>query len=714
MADTEEEIVDSVVPPSWVDTRALGTTFTSEPDAQAAAPTSGTVDSLVTKPEDVAALQARLVEIKKRQMVSSGGVADETVRRLRSDRAQMDEAYKATALPPDALQPWDVKAKQNEYRTDPVEAFGSIGSVFAMLASSFAGLPMEYALNAGAEAIKAVHAGDEKAYDREQKAWKENTDLALKRHEIQRQSYNDAILKMNTNLNAGRSELELSARKFGDQQALALLEMGMDKELNALIDGRNKSALELQSTADKVWLEHEKVTDLKSDPRYLSGSPELKAKAVQEWQEKWKPAGARQLAYNSRKEITDQYKKENPNYTADDLIALEGKIAQAEAAGVGAGVSGESSQVRKSRAIKEIQDKNPGMSIAEAEKQFNMTVSTPSGNRMDDQAQMINQLSNGMNGIDKAMTVLDKYVGAAGAAGYATRLGERVGNIFGTNNTDRSQFAHEIEYLQAIAPRLLQGTGGRPLSAEAGKINRLIAGLNMGDTTANTKRALEEVRELWGKMQQDVLARRSGSPNLPAATGGGAPASSGATAPWNRDPIIKPAPGPRSSLDGPVMSDADPEGIVPGADYAAMEDRNRGGFPKIEVGGGGAGRFGGGGSGPMIKAPDYSKPPSVANDRTVTEGRVRAGSYENAKRDQTIRQNTDEATRVGDFSYWKNVAEKEGLSTFTGRTNANAAARRYSEGGKTTVLINTDGRRVVYHDGSKMVRERRDSVLDAE
>lgn len=162
---------------------------------------------------------------------------------------------------------------------------------------------------------------------------------------------------------------------------------------------------------------------------------------------------------------------------------------------------------------------------------------------------------NGKSAIDRTLGMIDKHVGAVGAAGYATRLGERLGNIAGSNATDRSQIAHDIEYLQTIAPRLLNDSSGRPLSAEASKINRLIAGLNLGDTTANTKRALTEVRELWDKMQQDNIARYKGQPNIPGVSGTGAGAAapakpSSSKMPWAKDPIVKPATtGPRSEIE---------------------------------------------------------------------------------------------------------------------------------------------------------------------
>lgn len=615
-----------------------------------------TFDDMIVTPEKAQALNARLLELKRQQAAQSGAVNDETVRRLRADRAEVERAFRATELDPNDLQPWDQKAKQNEYRTDPVEAFGSIGSVFAMLATSFAGLPMEYALNAGAAAIQAVHAGDEKAYNRDFEAWKTNTDLALKRHNIVRQHYNDAILKMNTNLNAGRSELEMAARKFGDQQAIAMLEAGLDKDLNDLIAGRNKSALELQSTADQVWLQHEKTMDLKNDPRWLSGNPALKQQAVQEWQERWRAGGRSQLSYDFKKDYIEARKREKPDYVPDDLLRWGQEATEAETktkpVGIGPAQAAEierraadyesqgmpradafdratrevkaaatiqrplpfdsekeffdakkrekpeytsedyaawqrewiaaqdakagapeklTGPQEKARRIKAYEDEiraaEPNLTDTQvyekAQARYNQANLSISGNRSDDIRRQISMYENGITAIDKSVKVLDNYVGAPGAAGYARRAAERVSNIFGSNKTDLNQFAHEIRYLQSIAPRLLNDSSGRPLSAEAKKIDNIVAGLNLGDTTANTKRALLEIRELWAKMQNDNRDRLK----LPATSVPGsneAPKDgTGANEPaWKR--------APRSSLDSPVMSDADPEGIVPGAQYAMM------------------------------------------------------------------------------------------------------------------------------------------------
>lgn len=597
MASDDEEDTGATAPASGGATVPVGTT--EVPVETTPAPPGPDFTTMVRPPGDMAAVQKQLSDIQRAKAATNAANADEVTRRLDQDRARMETAYKASAtMPPELQQGWDAKAKSAEHYTDPVTAFGSVGSVFAMLASSFAGLPMEAGLNAGAAAINAIHAGDEKAYNREYEGWKSNVDLAIKRHDIQRQAYNDATNLMNSNLNAGRTKMELAATRFGDQKAQALLDAGMDKELFELFDSRNKAALATQNQWDKVQLEHEKVQDLRNDPRYQSTDPAQKSAAVAEWTQRWSPTGAQKMRYDAEADYMAARKRENPDWTPSDMLqwkkdfatAAEGetgaeggmKANTPEKAFVAAKVKelqdregreptpeerldfkrqwtdsqtkkSASSGAQKAAAIQEIFDKaaadgNP-ITMAEATKRYNLKVATPSGNRLDDIDKQIAMFDNGKSAIDRTLTMIDKHIGAVGAAGYATRLGERVGNIFGSNETDRSQVAHEIQYLQTIAPRLLNDASSRGLKAEADKVSAIIAGLNLGDTTANTKRALTEVRDLWDKMQQDNLARRKGTPNLPASAGqpGGAPASGGSggvsgskKAPWMNDPIVKP------------------------------------------------------------------------------------------------------------------------------------------------------------------------------
>lgn len=575
-----------------------------------AGPSGPALDGLVVTPAQMEKTRQQLATIQRAKSASDQANADAMSARIDKDRQRTEDKYNAVGT--DLPGAWDSQAKSAEHYTDPVQAFGSVGSVFAMLASSFAGLPMEAGLNAGAAAINAVHAGDEKAYNREFEAWKANTDLAIKRHDIQRQAYNDATTLMNSDINAGRTKMELSATKFGDQKVQALLDNGMDKELTDLFVARNKAATEMQDQWDKVQLQHDKVTDLRSDPRFTSGNQELKNQAISEWTQRWAPGGQQKLRYDAKADYIASQKRANPNWTPDDMLKWNTDFATSEEGGDAGGMKGNTTEKvamnkfieehasdndgkgasseeiaafrqklktpgsaggaisapkLKAKAIQEIVDNSQKeveagtraapKTLTEATAEYNRSTATPSGNRLDDIDKSINMYENGTQAIDRTLALINKHVGAVGVAGYATRLGERLGNIAGSNETDRSQLAHDIQYLQTVAPRLMQDASSRGLKAEADKVNSMIAGLNIGDTTANTKRALTEVRDLWSKMKDDSINRRRGVPSPTSGAGpqGGEPGTpssakptSGKTMPWQKDPIVKPA-GQQSAIE---------------------------------------------------------------------------------------------------------------------------------------------------------------------
>ena len=84
------------------------------------------------------------------------------------------------------------------------------------------------------------------------------------------------------------------------------------------------------------------------------------------------------------------------------------------------------------------------------------------------------------------------------------------------------------------APRILTDSQGRPLSAEAGNIDKVVRGLNLGDTTKITAERLLQLKKLYQQMSTDTETRmKGGSGSAPAKA---APAPSGPM-PWQRDPI---------------------------------------------------------------------------------------------------------------------------------------------------------------------------------
>lgn len=561
MADTDEDVLERQVDPAPVP---------AEPTAVEAAPAasvpSPSMDELAApaRPErPIDTLMSNLAANQRVKMQENARIAADTNARLAQDRARMEAAYKKTEFDPAQLPAWDAKAKAAEHRTDPIDAFGSNGMVFAMLASAFTGQPMNTALMAGAAALNAVKAGDDQAYERDFTAWKENTNLALKRHDIQRQNYNDAINLMNQNLNAGQAQLRLAATKYDDQKTLALLDAGLDQQVIELQAGRQRLADGLRDSQLRWEKDHTMWQDLKArgyDPK-RAADPRQQA-LIRQWRMDW--SGQQGAAYDAQTDFITRKKAETPDYTADDVAKWNADFlrqqAEAENTGTGGGVRTrgriEAAEIERRKAEYVEQGMAPSEAYAKATREVSMASKTPTATRISDDKQFVDQIDTALDTIAKQKEYLSQYTGIAGAAGYVTRMGERVGNITGiSSNTDRQDFEKNIEKLRLNAGRLLTMTKGRPLAAEAARINTIVAGKNFGDTGPSTTRAMEELEALYRKMRQDAVSLYTGtapegstrsqylSPGeeITPTHPGAVPASSrkrDPKRPWLNDPIV--------------------------------------------------------------------------------------------------------------------------------------------------------------------------------
>lgn len=138
--------------------------------------------------------------------------------------------------------PWDADKERAGRVQSPLEAFGSAAGIFAMLASAFTKTPMDTALNAGAAAINSVRANDMDGYDKAHKAWKENTDLAIKRHQAERQAFQDAMQLYQSDPIAGGAELKAVAARFGAAAESAMIDAGYIEKVMEIQQAKAKAA----------------------------------------------------------------------------------------------------------------------------------------------------------------------------------------------------------------------------------------------------------------------------------------------------------------------------------------------------------------------------------------------------------------------------------------------------------------------------------------
>jgi hypothetical protein len=147
----------------------------------------------------------------------------------------------ADGIQPVDLKPWDAKKEKQDRATSPMDQFGSFAVIASTLASAFTRRPMSNALNGAAAGMEAIQNKDQKAYDEAYTAFKDNTKIAIDRHNIQREAYEDAAKRYSTDHSAYLSQMETLTAKFGDKRAQALLDGGYFKELEELHRSRESS-----------------------------------------------------------------------------------------------------------------------------------------------------------------------------------------------------------------------------------------------------------------------------------------------------------------------------------------------------------------------------------------------------------------------------------------------------------------------------------------
>lgn len=449
---------------------------------------------------DVAPLAARratvdptpaLAKLQREKIDATEQLYGDVTQTLDADAAIARKAFEQSgaALDDPALKPWDEAEQQKKFETDPIQAFGSIGSIFGILASSFTNAPLTNSLNASAAAINAIKAGDRRAYEDSRKAWENNYKLAISRQKMQHAHYQDAISLMNTDMAAGEAKLRVQAARFGDKQTLALLDAGLSKDAIDLQAAR-------QRILDRAVLNEPKIVQANMEMEYILRGTEkymqqgmnrrdAKLKAYQDWQlEQAKvKAAARPSLYGGAADLT-----------------IDRQIAQA---------------VAKKR--EELRADHPDWSETqvfeksmEYGRELKQTATPITANRGDEIKESIHRIETAENIIGKIEDLLKKHNAISGFGGTITRGFETTAQVFGSNETDRGEFARLVETLKLLAPRVLLDSRGRPLGTETDRVDKIIAGTNFGDLKPATLRAYKELRDIL-RLQRRQFRERLGA-----------------------------------------------------------------------------------------------------------------------------------------------------------------------------------------------------------
>ena len=528
---------------------------------------------------------ADLTDLKRKQVKEETDAMGKTD--VESDRMLHNAEYffrQEGVGPNNVPKAWDANKEHEKFESNPIEGLGSVGGIFATIASAFTKAPMTNAINGMAGAINSIKEGNEAAYTRAYESYKENVKLALERQKIQHEQYQDAVELLKTNMAAGQAKLHNLATKYGDQQALTLLEHGMDPQLMEMFAARAKAADQMaqydENTTKRTFQKAAVAAIAKNPPQ--TGDPvqdkmQLAAQIQRVYDGGSKYGSAEQEAVGKfvmshqndqtdkfvegLREIHEQFTPKAVNiegyrqaveeyrasHQGQDPPAEENAKLQQQF-GLGqrplGGGTGMSSQANKTKAVEEIMVKHKAegkeITRAEAEREYKQTIQIPTAHDQHSDDISYQKVERMEGAISKVDDLLTKHKFMTGIGGTLTRPVEAIGNILGSTETDRKQFERDVLEIKEWGQQVLNDRTGRPLSSEASDAGKIFAGLKPGDTTANTLRAYMELRPLLAKIKEHIKARGQGRGPVSGA-GSTEPASTegkGDTdAPWLRDPV---------------------------------------------------------------------------------------------------------------------------------------------------------------------------------
>lgn len=523
---------------------------TASTDAPVAAPSAG------SSPFDIitdAGTTGALADVQARKVAETERFTASEDRALAEDRTRAVNFLDRESVGPDDLKKWDVKHERDKYRTDPIETFGSVASVFAIAASAFTKAPMENALNGAAAAMNAAREGNEKEYDKAYTAWKDNNELVIKRHNLMHSNYTDALSLMSHDVQLGDAKIRQIAARYGDQQALTLLEHGYAPQLIEMIQARAQAATTMQKVmehSDEYSLRNAAFqADIKQNPNmkpdekmskfefYMGAKTDLNREWMRQYwaanpsigdsktdfdnfNAAWRKhneakypfrgqpgAGTKAALVNT---LTPEVQQDHPDWTPGQVSVEANRLAEA-AVTKRTGTSATQETVDQKAA----EYKKDGLSDADAQikaqRFVKLASAVPSGNRIDQLRSRVDQIKYATERIDEVEKMLKRHKVITGLGGKVIgRPTEIMSNILGSNSTDYKQFQRTVEELQQLLPRILTDSQGRPLSTEAGHVSQIVAGLNPGDTLQGTVRAYGELKKQLAEMSVDTFRRIRG------------------------------------------------------------------------------------------------------------------------------------------------------------------------------------------------------------
>ena len=199
----------------------------------------------VMKPVDPE-LTKSLVESKRRETTEVGGLLSQQQRSRERESARLHDQWDALGVGPDAtMQPWNAEEQWNKVRTDPIASMSSPLALLTIAASTFTRQGFINSLNGLAAMQNAINKGDTASYLQNHEAWKENTELAIKRHTMAQRDFELALRLRDSDVAAGDAQVKAVMTKYGMDREATMWEHGMIPEVLKVQEASRKSVTEL-------------------------------------------------------------------------------------------------------------------------------------------------------------------------------------------------------------------------------------------------------------------------------------------------------------------------------------------------------------------------------------------------------------------------------------------------------------------------------------
>lgn len=466
-------------------------------------------------------LKNEFIRLQRGKMDATGQIQAENERRYNEDRQRVLQQYGAENATINDIPKWDVEAERKKYHTDPLESFGSFASIFAMVASAFTRAPMENALNGAAAAMNAKRENNEFEYQRSMDAFKLNSDLAIKRFNMQHAAMQDAFGIMERDTQRGNAKLLETATKYGDEQVLALYNAGMFPEIQKLEDSRLKA--------------NEGVVNAIANYRRME-EQERHNKAME----------GRQSA---DQEFAARWRSEHPEGTAEQFAEAYDKFKQGQKAPGGGIVTQPRIEAQEiERRAKELEAEGlPRKDALDKATKESTQRKAPgiTANRREQLQAHVEQYDYAIEGIDRLEKTVKGVKGAFGIGGKIMRPTETFLNVVGgSNSTTYRQVEKEIAELKLRTAKLLKDSpsSGRELSSVQSLVDSLVPGMTAGSSFQSVMQQMAHLKDEFKTIQKNAKRRleegtggsREAEPASPAAGGAESDANW-----WSSSPLKK-------------------------------------------------------------------------------------------------------------------------------------------------------------------------------